>query len=48
MNAAYDGLHFVLMHPFGTPGWRAGLPWHEPETAEGQPEAVSQEVADFE
>ena len=50
MNAAYDGLHFVLMHPFGEGGWHAGIPLHAPAAGAGQgaPEDMSQEVQEQE
>ena len=50
VNAAYDGLHFVLMHPYGEPGWHPNIRLRQPE-ANGDdqiiPDAQAQAEEDF-
>jgi L-ascorbate metabolism protein UlaG (beta-lactamase superfamily) len=42
LHAAYDPLHFVLLHPYGEPGWHMGLKHRKPpvlDTASRRPRA---------
>ena len=41
-NSAYVPLHYVLLFPYGTPGWTYGLPHKRTETQEGNESLMTQ------